>query len=133
MRRRGLRLFLTAALIASTAGLLSAAGDEGRNDHPYLALGDSVSFGFIQQGGFQYVNPVNFVGYADYVGRALRLDAVNASCPGESSGSFLSPTAPDLGCRQFRAAAPLHVAYGGTQAAFAAAFLAAYRDTRLVT
>lgn len=133
MRTRRLRLLLTAVLIASTAGLLSAAGDEGRNDHPYLALGDSVSFGFIQQAGFQYVNPANFVGYPDYVASALRLASVNASCPGESSASFPSPTGPDQGCRQFRAAAPLHVAYGGTQASFAANFLATHRDTRLVT
>jgi lysophospholipase L1-like esterase len=100
---------------------------------PYLALGDSVVFGFITQAGFEYGNPVNFIGFPDYVGRALRLDNTNAACPGETTASFLSETADDTGCRLFRSLAPLHVPYASTQSGFALAFLASHRQTRLVT
>lgn len=111
----------------------SAALPSESSPRPYLALGDSVVFGFITQAGFEYVNPTNFIGFPDYVGRDLRLNDVNAACPGETTGSFLSATAPDLGCRAFRSQAPLHVSYGSTQSSFALSFLAKHRRTRLVT
>lgn len=100
---------------------------------PYLALGDSVVFGFINQAGYEYVNPENFIGFPDYVGRGLRLSDFDAGCPGETTGSFLSTTAPDNGCRLFRSLAPLHVTYTSTQSDFALAFLANHPETRLVT
>jgi lysophospholipase L1-like esterase len=111
----------------------SAAMPSESSPRPYLALGDSVVFGFIVQAGFEYVNPTNFIGFPDYVGRDLRLNDVNAACPGETTGSFLSATATDDGCRQFRSLAPLHVSYGSTQSSFALSFLAKHRGTRLVT
>jgi len=111
----------------------SAAMPSESSPRPYLALGDSVVFGFITQAGFEYVNPTNFIGFPDYVGRDLRLNDVNAACPGETTASFLSATAPDLGCRAFRSQAPLHVSYGSTQSSFALSFLAKHRRTRLVT
>ena len=111
----------------------SAAMPSEPSPRPYLALGDSVVFGFITQAGFEYVNPTNFIGFPDYVGRDLMLNDVNAACPGETTASFLSATAPDLGCRAFRSQAPLHVSYGSTQSSFALSFLAKHRRTRLVT
>ena len=103
------------------------------DDHPYLALGDSVVFGYITKAGFEYGNPHNFVGYPDYVSQALRFTTTNASCPGEATGGFISATGADNGCRTFRANFPLHVSYTGTQLQFATTFLAAHRNTRLVT
>ena len=111
----------------------SAAMPSEPSPRPYLALGDSVVFGFITQAGFEYVNPTNFIGFPDYVGRDLRLNDVNAACPGETTASFLSASAPDLGCRAFRSQAPLHVSYGSTQSSFALSFLAKHKRTRLVT
>ena len=111
----------------------SAAMPSEPSPRPYLALGDSVVFGFITQAGFEYVNPTNFIGFPDYVGRDLMLNDVNAACPGETTASFLSATAPDLGCRAFRSQAPLHVSYGSTQSSFALSFLAKHKRTRLVT
>ena len=111
----------------------SAAMPSESSPRPYLALGDSVVFGFITQAGFEYVNPTNFIGFPDYVGRDLRLNDVNAACPGETTGSFLSATATDHGCRAFRSQAPLHVSYGSTQSSFALSFLAKHKRTRLVT
>jgi lysophospholipase L1-like esterase len=137
MRSLRLALGLTTALALSVAGTatttLSAAASHDDDDRPYLALGDSVAFGFITQAGYEYINPDNFVGYPAYVGQALRLDAADASCPGETTGGFLSSSALDNGCRAYRARAPLHVAYPSTQLEFATGFLEAHRRTRLVT
>lgn len=124
---------ITLLLLSVIAGTMFAEdhGDEG--EARYLALGDSLAFGYIIQAGFEYVNPDNFVSYADYTARMLRFDVVNAACPGETSGSFLSSSAPDLGCRAIRAAFPLHVAYSSTQLGFATSYLKAHPHTRLVT
>jgi hypothetical protein len=51
----------------------------------------------------------------------------------KTTGSFLSSTAADDGCRTFRSLAPLHVAYTSTQADFATSFLKAHPNTKLVT
>jgi lysophospholipase L1-like esterase len=126
---------LAVILAVFTVGTSVAAwADDGQDGYrPYLALGDSVVFGFITQAGFDYGNPDNFVGYPDYAARLLRLTSTNASCPGEATSGFLSSTGADNGCRDFRQLAPLHVAYGSTQMRFAEAFLGARRNTKLVT
>jgi lysophospholipase L1-like esterase len=119
----------------STLALLVAGSAPAiaNDDHAYLALGDSVVFGYITKAGFEYGNPHNFVGYPDYVSQALRFTTTNASCPGEATAGFISLTGADNGCRPFRANAPLHVSYTGTQLHFATTFLAAHPNTRLVT
>ena len=123
--------FAFIVLILTTASVLRAADDIAK--HPYLALGDSVSFGFITQAGFEYVNPANFIGFPNYIGAATKLATINAACPGETTGSFLSATAPDNGCRSFRRGALLHVSYTSTQMEFAISFLKSHPETRLVT
>ena len=128
-------LAVTVAVVAVGTATAAWAEDnrEASASRPYLALGDSVVFGFITQAGFEYGNPDNFVGYPDYVARMLRLATTNASCPGEATSGFLSSTGADIGCRDFRQLAPLHVAYGSTQLLFAEGFLGAHSNTRLVT
>jgi lysophospholipase L1-like esterase len=130
MRVQRAASYLPLVLVAFAAG--SAAADD-RDDVSVLALGDSVAFGYITQAGHQYVNAANFIGYPEHLSGLLRVNAVNAACPGETSGSLISATAPDNGCRAFRAAFPLHVTYGSTQLAFATAYLRHHRDVRLVT
>src|SRR5262249_15776308 len=103
------------------------------DDASFLALGDSVAFGYIASDGFAYVNPKNFIGFPDYVGGGVRLDTTNAACPGETSSSFISSTGPDNGCRPFPANFPLHVSYTSTQLDFATSFLASHKHTRLAT
>jgi len=121
-------------LMMAAVALPATAGTSDEQQGPaMLALGDSVVFGYITQDGFAYVNPRNFIGYPQYVGFRLHLDAVNASCPGETTGSFISATMPDNGCRSFRAQAPLHVAYAGTQLQFATSYLSSHPQTQLVT
>ena len=106
----------------------AAATSEG---HGYLALGDSVAFGFnplLDPG-----NASNFTGYPEIVAQTLNIEDVNAACPGEATGGFISSTGLDNVCRPYRAAFPLHVAYTGTQLAFAVDFLRNNPRTRLVT
>ena len=108
--------------------------------HHYLALGDSITFGYVSHpartldGDDPFSNPDNFAGYPAYVGAALGLQTVNAACPGETSTSIMTFGTPDAGCASYSAAHPLHVDYAGlTQLQFAQAFLQANPDTRLVT
>ena len=117
-------------ILSSSVALLATDSAAGR---PYLALGDSVSFGFITNAGFEYVNPENFIGFPDYLGQTLKLQTNNAACPGETSGSFLSSTAPDFGCRLYRSEVPLHVNYTSTQLDFAVSFLKSHPETKVVS
>lgn len=132
--RRGMGLRVAGIVVMAGLAIAVWAGETlaGRN-RPYLALGDSIVFGFITQAGFEYVNPANFVGYPDYVAQARRFTAVNASCPGEATAGFISLTGADNGCHPFRAIFPLHAAYTSAQLDFATDFLRAHRKTRLVT
>jgi lysophospholipase L1-like esterase len=122
------RVFLLAALCIG-----GTAAAEDRRDA--LVLGDSVAFGYIASVGFEYfyTDAENFIGFANDLGRHLDLDVVNASCPGETTGSFLSATAPDNGCRAYRGLFPLHVDYKSTQLEFATQYLRRHREVRLVT
>jgi lysophospholipase L1-like esterase len=137
LRGRGIHsraLMGVAVVMAALGGLVSsgpaATASESR---PALGLGDSVVFGFITQAGFAYGNPNNFIGFPEKYGQPLRLDVTNPACPGETSGSLISTANQDNGCQAFRAGAPLHVAYTGSQLDYATAFLGKHRDTKLVT
>jgi lysophospholipase L1-like esterase len=122
-----------AALVVAASILLSGGASQADPGHPYLALGDSVSFGFITQAGFEYRNPDNFIGFPVYVGQALGMTPTNGACPGETTAGFISATGADNGCRFFKANFPLHESYSGTQLDFATAFLNAHPNTKLVT
>jgi lysophospholipase L1-like esterase len=122
-----------AALAIAASLLLSGGASQADPGHPYLALGDSVSFGYITQAGFEYKNPDNFIGFPTYVGQALGMTPTNAACPGETTTGFTSTTGADNGCRPYKANFPLHTSYSGTQLNFATAFLNTHPNTKLVT
>src|SRR5438046_2686082 len=119
------------AMSMCLTGTLQAGNEK---NYTYLALGDSVAFGLdptllisIQQPPL----PSAFTGYPEIVASAEHLltskKEVNASCPGETSGSFWIPGAPDFGCHDlgpqgqppFKTWVGLHTSYPGTQLAFA--------------
>jgi lysophospholipase L1-like esterase len=84
----------------------------------YLALGDSVPFGFRGGEPDAYSDPDNFVGYPDLVAEELDLELLNAACPGETTTSFLDAKGQSNGCTNtvesqfgYRTAYPLHVQY----------------------
>jgi lysophospholipase L1-like esterase len=129
-------IFSVGIMIALVALGSALAQNPASSSNRYLALGDSVGFGFIEQAAYEYYNPTNFVAYPDYVSLAVNLNLSNASCPGETTGSFLSSTAPDAGCRFYRSMFPLHVIYTSaksTQVAYGTTFLQRHTDTALVT
>jgi lysophospholipase L1-like esterase len=84
----------------------------------YLALGDSLPFGWSDALADAKV-PQRFFGYPKYLAGMLGLPLLDAACPSEASGSFISSSAPDDGCRAYREEHALHVDYDGTQLAYA--------------
>jgi lysophospholipase L1-like esterase len=106
----------------------------------YLALGDSVPFGY--RGGVPqlYPKPSNFVGYPELVAEDLDLRLLNASCPGETTASFSDVTAQSNGCSNavgsgiaYRDNFRLHVNYHGSQLDYALRVLEKAPHVRLVT
>ena len=124
--KRVVRLLVVLLPLALLAGTVPASAND---EADYLALGDSVAFGF---------NPIVFLSMPTdtdaYVGypEVLSKRVVNASCPGETSTSLIFGP-PDNGCASFGSVAPLHVSYTGTQLAFAVGYVRAHPDTRLIT
>lgn len=132
------------------------AADNKNTTLTYLALGDSVAFGLnpylIPPIATQKPSPSQFVGYPEIIAQVEHLPSsreVNASCPGETSGSFLAPTVdatnPDNGCRSqhlqppfdplppFKSTVGLHTNYSGSQMAFAVSQLTSNKGYNLVT
>lgn len=115
---------LAALLLTGTATAGAAAKPEPKvtPGSTYVALGDSVSFGY-QEGDVvpkpDYSKASNFLGWPEHTGRALHLKVVNASCPGETSASLIDPSAQAFGCENtagnksaaYRRSYPLHVKY----------------------
>lgn len=103
----------------------------------YLALGDSVPFGYRESTSIptpDYLDQASFVGFPEDVAGDLSLHVANASCPGETTASFLDVTAPSNGCENgYRLLYPLHVTYSGSQLDYALDFLRHDPRTRLVS
>jgi lysophospholipase L1-like esterase len=127
----------------------------GANNFTYLALGDSVPFGMnvtlLPPYSQQTPKPAEFIGYPEAVAAAEHVAELNASCPGETSGSFLNTSVLDNGCNSphivplptegltpvtippFKTTFGLHTNYTGAQMDFALSQLAANRKIDLVT
>lgn len=126
------------ALLAAAAFFGFAAVPAQASQGDYLALGDSVAFGFnplLVKAGLAG-DPNIFVGYPDIVAQRLGLSLTNASCPGETTGGFQSITnGQDYRCLGYRfgLGLPLHVSYPAAQLAYALSFLATHPNTQLVT
>jgi len=125
-----LRTVATAVIALFTIPAFAAS----EKDPTYLALGDSVAFGFDPTE--KNFTPSKFVGYPDRVAISLKhtngKDLVNAACPGQSSTSFLAGGF-DIGCEDFKRLYGLHTNYTGTQVSFAVSELTRNRAINLVT
>ncbi len=103
----------------------------------YLALGDSVTFGYEEAQVVPaptYADASSFVAYPEMIGRELGLQVSNPACPGETSASLINASAKSNGCENaYRRAFPLHVHYSGSQLAYAVSYLRAHRNVRLVS
>ena len=110
----------------------------------YLALGDSVSFGYQEPTVVpapDYTNAANFVGFPEVIASDLHLKLTNLACPGETSSSLINDSAQSFGCETslttttpaYRPTFPLHTKYSGSQLSAAVKYLKANPRTRLVT
>lgn len=122
-------LVLTGAIanVSARAGTVPNVDENTR----YLALGDSLAFG---------CDPTTFtsldkcVGYTQLVADALHKKYADASCPGETSGSFVSVSAPDFGCQQWKSVpGRMFIPYTGSQLAYATLYLQSNPVTKLIT
>lgn len=154
-RLPALALVTTAAVVTSlvaTTGTTLAATPRVKPvvaGTPYLALGDSIVFGYRESNNAptpDYSNAANFVGYPEDIAAAMGLDLTNASCPGETTASMIDKTAASNGCENsydstsgqqvpvgYRVAYPLHKSYRKSQLGFAEQFLSHHPHTSLVT
>src|SRR5262245_2417348 len=95
----------------------------------YLALGDSITYGFQPTKAKPGARPSDFrTGYVDVVAARLRkaspgLRVVNYGCPGESTVTFVRG-----GCPAFADRIKLHDAFRGSQLKAALTFLRAHPD-----
>jgi lysophospholipase L1-like esterase len=109
----------------------------------YLALGDSVTFGYMESTVVpapNYQDAASFDAYPEMLGSELHLNVANPACPGETSGSLINASAPSNGCENavgggaaYRTSFPLHASYQGSQLAYATKYLKSHPDTRLVS
>lgn len=142
----GLALVLsTSALVAvgSPAAAAVSSAPPVHSGATYLALGDSVPFGYREAANLptpNYPDAASFVGYPEDVAADLSLHVRNAACPGETSGGLIDASAPSNGCERspsggpgYRDAFPLHVAFQGSQLHYAIKYLRSHSEVRLVT
>jgi lysophospholipase L1-like esterase len=153
MRNRQIGFALTslAALVLIVAPPSLAGARNGRaqplpltSGSGYLALGDSVTFGY-EEGGVtpkpNYHDASSFIAYPEQIGKELHVKVTNAACPGETSASLVNNAAQSNGCENlpggrkggYRTAFPLHVRYRGSQLAFAVSYLRSHPNVRLVS
>jgi lysophospholipase L1-like esterase len=132
-----------AVLVAAAPATAAADGHPVHAGTDYLALGDSVAFGYrppaVTPPG-DYLDASNFVGYPEDLGAAIPVMLSNASCPGETTASMITAGAQSNGCENslgspvgYRTGFPLHVDYSGTQLSYAVSYLRSHPRTRLVT
>lgn len=134
MKKQVSRIAVLLALTAIGMGAIPAMASDDDARGGYLALGDSVPFGFSPLVTIaQRSNPNVFIGYPEAFAALHDLTVTNLACPGETSGSMISSTSPDNGCRRYRSRFPLHAAYSGPQLGYAVAFLESHRNTELVS
>jgi lysophospholipase L1-like esterase len=125
--------------VPASAGSVTGPAANGT----YLALGDSVAFGYVPADAVpppNYQSAHSFAGYPEDVAQALRVRVWNASCPGETTESMLVAGVVSNGCENsptsatgYRTLFPLHVQYQGTQMEYALKYLAVHQHTQLVT
>jgi lysophospholipase L1-like esterase len=102
----------------------------------YLALGDSLAFGYNP-----LVQPANlnqYVGYPRIIAGLVGVGLANASCPGETTSTFIGTSTafyPPFNCVTMQQQNQLYVSYNGApnQLAYAVQFLTANPNTKLVT
>jgi lysophospholipase L1-like esterase len=131
----------SAVILTPVGGSTPAAVSPGSR---YLALGDSVTFGYEEPQVVpapNYHDAASFLGYPELLRAELHLRVANAACSGETSSSLINASAQSNGCENrptqptvgYRTLYPLHVSYKGSQLAYALRYLHTHGDVRLVS
>lgn len=142
--KAALAVLMVLCAVGMCGGVAAASPAPVTPGSRYLALGDSVVFGYAEPQVVpapNYHDPATFLGYPELLGAELHLKVANAACPGETSASLIDNKARSNGCENsasgssgaYRAHYPLHVHYKGSQLAYAVSYLRAHRDVRLVS
>lgn len=127
-------IFVCIAVSLSTWPL-SAQRSRSRSPD-YLALGDSLAFGFNPL--IQPPDLAKYVGYPQIVAAAMNWGLDNASCPGETTGTFIGISTiyyPGFDCASMREQNELFVNYNGAsnQLDYAVGFLETHPQVKVVT
>jgi len=132
---RSFTVVLAASMLILGVAAAGAAGGTSSGPSYYLALGDSITYGYQPTKEKPGAVPADYnTGYVDIVAARLRklspaLELVNYGCPGESTVTFARG-----GCPAFPKYFKPHSEYRGGQQAAALAFLRAHSgDDGLVT
>lgn len=140
--KNNFRMMMSRALVLTVLVAPVFAASNSR----YLALGDSISFGYHPLP--PPPQPIqSYVGYPEILDPRVPKQEINLSCPGQTSASFLygsqasATEVPGENCEfispllpGWKAAnLPLHNSYSGTQADYAVSQLLANKSIDLVT
>src|SRR3954462_6644980 len=107
-------------VIGCFSGGVANASPSGTRGGRYIALGDSVAFGFSPELEDPWIAE-RFVGYPEVIGQQTGLTTTNLACPGQTAQAIVSLSAPDAGCFEMREFAHdagfalLHTEYDGSQ------------------
>jgi len=118
-----LSVVMAVAVVGVSGGVATARqADSDSEGRGYLALGDSVTFGFSPLLEDPWI-PSRFVGYPEIIERRTETTTTNLGCPGQTAQALVSLHAVDNGCfrarRQARRAGfvLLHTDYRGRNSA----------------
>lgn len=89
-------MVLVAAVGCIAPGVAGASQPESVGGR-YVALGDSVAFGYSPLLEDPWV-PERFVGYPEVIAQQGRLTTTNLACPGQTAQALVSRSAVDNGC-----------------------------------
>src|SRR3954471_1198797 len=93
----GVAVIGLATVIGWAGGGAAVAGRGHGGDRQYVALGDSVAFGYSPLLEDPWL-PERFVGYPEIVDQRTALRTTNLACPGQTAQALISRTAVDNGC-----------------------------------
>ena len=118
----GLAAVLGLATVVGVPGGSASASqpDADRAAQRYLALGDSIPFGYSPRLEDPW-RPERFVGYPEVIEQKTGITTTNLACPGQTAQALVARDVPDSGCFEARdyaraeGSALLHDDYDGTQ------------------
>ena len=119
-------LLAALTLLGTPAGAVATPSTFGSPKRHYLALGDSIPYGYTRAKSLAGLPPSAFMGYVDRFAARLRVirpdvQVTNYSCPEERTATFVAGS-----CAWLQAGRAVHDAFAGSQLEAAERFLRAH-------